>query len=255
MLGCSDIDKSDLTIIDNIQLGQNIKDFYLSADNLGIKKDSFLTQYYYTEKDLREKQMTIFYYSEVFNLTRAKGLPDHYGLYYHTTASGTENVVGLTLLLGHTTTPTLITEKYEMINMTEAYKKKGFYQEVHESLINEYISMFTTKYGPPLTHENIAHNNFYVIENNNIEKYSTPDDDDGRYFTWETDNIKISFFTGIKSYRTYYLKKPQLYSYATNQSTLQKINQYREQCYSFPYINYELKPTVVEKLKLNKPKI
>lgn len=255
MYSCNTIDKKDLVIIDNIQLGQDKDAFYLSADNLGIKKEPFFTKYYYNDEDLKHQQLTQFYYSEVFNLTSSKGLQDHYGLYYHTTAGGTENIVGLTLLLGHTTSPMLISDKYGMVDMTETYKKRGFYQEVHESLIQEYISMFMTKYGAPISDVTTEPNTFYVTENNNVEAYRTPKDDNGRYITWETDEMTISLFSGIKSYRTEYQTQIKSYIYSIDQSSVKTPGQYREQCYSFPYINYHLKSPVIEKLKLDKPKI
>lgn len=255
LFSCNHIETKDLLIIDNVQLGQDQKDFYLSIGNLGIKKEAFLTKFYYSENDLKSQQLKQFYYSEIFNLTNQKGSQDHYGLYYHTTASGTENIIGLTLLLGHTTKPELITEKYELINITDTYKKRGFYQEVHENLIQEYISMFKSKYGTPFVEDTTNLNSFYVIENNNVEKYATSQNNHGHCLYWETDIMKIRFFTGIKSHRTSYLKTPKSYSYSMRQSKIIIPNQYQEQCYSFPYISYELKWPIVEKLKLDKPKI
>jgi hypothetical protein len=255
LFSCNNIETKDLLIIDNVQLGQNVKDFYISIDKLGIKNEPFFTKYFYTEDELKNSTLSQFYYSEVFNLTRSKELQEHYGLYYLTTAGGTENVIGLTLLLGHTTNPKLLSNNYGMIDITDTYKKRGFYQEVYETLIQEYISMFMTKYGEPMSDVTTDPNNFYVTENNNVEKYRTPKSDNGRYILWETDEMTIGFFTGIKSSRTEYHRQFKSYMYSMDQSSVKIPNQSYEQCYSFPYITYQLKRAVVEKLKLDKPKI
>jgi len=252
LIGCNQINKEDLVVVDNLHLGQPIEKFYIECDSLGNKECIYLSKSMLTDEDINLRKIAIkANYTERFNIGRYKGAnKTHTGVFYINTLEGTDNVIKLTILLGNKGKP------YDPGEIIHPDDKDIIYfldQNVNIKMLEDIKDIIITKYGKPkdtLLTNQIA---FYVFEKNEINKYKQTANDIGVMYIWETNALKIKFFTGIKNNKCIYNVEDEIYWQMFEPQN--NLNENEIECTSFPYITYEIKPKLYEKLHLNNVKI
>jgi hypothetical protein len=258
-ISCNNISEEEVTVIDNIVLGQNMTKFNKQMDSLSIHHQNFLTKLYLDNfNDIIDENNHInMYYSNIFNFSEAKSNHnDHLGLLYPITLTGTENNIGLIVLLGHTGKPILssIVEKDTFLQ-----SEKHFGQDTNKNVIDKIKEMYVSKYGNPTSEYESKFNLLYVIEKNQINKY-TDTTRVGKEINWNTKYMNITLFTGVDSYDCTYDIDKRYYTetiWSLGQRVIAKNNIKASEipCYSYAYIKYELNDEAIRKLKLDKTKI
>lgn len=262
-IGCSkkQIDKKNLTIIDEIVLGQSMDSLISSYSKMQEPQNIFYTKFTFNSISELQYNAISAHFTKVFDLSDySNNIINlyHIGILYPTVLIGTNNVIQMDVLLVSTGIPF-------SINPMDVNNAIGnnlcIQQEVNELLISKIIEMYKSKYGEPKTYSNINNYNIYVIENNNIKKYTTGNEE-GQLYIWENKFMKITFFTGNKSYYTTFTRNPAQYNYIISFGG----GGYKKHpeidydhgivsCYSFPYIEYCIKDTIISELGLKSPKI
>jgi len=248
-ISCNNIKRQDLTIVDNLRLGQTVDNFYKQCDSLGIKDYILLSESTLDKnKEFSDYAMRA-NYTERFNVGNFRGNNKHLGIFYLNTLQGTDNIWKTSILLGNIEKPL---DPDHLLNSEEKNNIYYFDQNVNIIMLEDIKNMIIGKYGLPfdtLYEENIL---FYVIEKVNINTYHQLTGDIGVLYIWETDALLIKFFTGISNSKRIFLKGRNeywisMYNLDLSESTVK--------CLAFPYVSYELKPKIIEKLKINKVKI
>jgi hypothetical protein len=146
IIGCNKIQKSDLTIIDKVELGKDKKSFYKQFDSLSINSKLFYTDLIFFYSESLEKSKINIYISQIFNTQQY--LPknestNHYGIYYPVQNSGTENIIGLKILLVHTC-PTMLITGGHFFKISDQSKILGISQNIRIDLIEHIQDMLTS---------------------------------------------------------------------------------------------------------------
>jgi hypothetical protein len=259
VVGCNNIPDEDITIIDNIVLGKPSTNFNKQMDSLLLPHQPFMTKtFFYNYDEILDNYNYInMYYSNIFNFSDERSdHNEHYGLFYPITLTGTNNNMGLIVLLGHTRKPYLSSDVEKNANLTT---EKNIVQDVNENVIDKIEKLYISKYGKPYTDYKSEYNLLYVIENNDIKKY-TDTTRVGREIMWKTEYMNISLFTGLDSYDCTYDKEKRYYTetiwtYGKRIVAKKNLAANEMPSYSFAYIKYELNDLAIEKLKLDKKKI
>lgn len=253
LFSCNNIQHEDLTIIENLQLGQSKDIFFNSLDSLKIPKGVFLTEPTY--KDLGNQQYNCLplYYTEQFNLIEySKETQQHLGLFYPTILSGTNNIFMLNILLGHTNDRDITSDYCNSNYGGEEQTFTRFRQEVNSKLISEILTLYVSKYGVPTDSIKVGDITFFQISKDKICEKEESLDNFGTIYIWETKALRIMFFTGFKSQRSSFITGYNAYTLGGTER-IRASNQIFS--HSFPYISYEIKPKVLKKLQLFQPKI
>ncbi len=259
VVGCNNIPDEDITIIDNIVLGKPMTNFNKQMDSLAIPHQSFITKTFINNyDDILDKYNHInMYYSNILNFSEERSYHnDHFGLYYPITLTGTNNNIGLIVLLGHTRKPYLSSDLEKNANFVT---EKNIVQDVNENVIEKIEKLYISKYGKPFSDNKSEYNLLYIIENNEIKKYSDTTRV-GREILWKTEYMNISLFTGLDSYDCTYNKEERYYtetvlSFGKRIVAKKNLEANEMPSYSFAYIKYELNDLAIEKLKLDNKKI
>jgi hypothetical protein len=252
LFSCENIDKQSLKIIDNVVLGVSQKEFNKSCDSLGIKEAIFETKLFIEKNDNLKDIALKFNYTERFNIGDFCGKNNStIGLFYPIENSGTDNIIGLKLLLANKSKPTINNPNIDSSTKESIY---FIHQDLNENLISDIKNLFITKYGTPKTI--LEQNNFLfqVIQNNEIIDYRQDSINFGTVYRWETEALIINFFTGIHSKKALYNPSTKYYLLPWIDLEKAKTENYIY-CRGFPYIEYRLKNEIIEKLNLNKIKI
>ena len=248
-ISCNNVKRQDLTIVDNLRLGQTVDNFYKECDSLGIKEYILLSENpLYKNMNLADYAIRA-NYTERFNVGNFCGSNKHLGIFYLNTLQGTDNIWKVTILLGN------IEKPYDPDHIINPEQKNDIYhfeQNVNVNMLENIKNLIISKYGLPndtLYGENIS---FEVIKGNMIKKGRQVNEDVGILYKWETNALLISFFTGISNPLCFYRINQGEYW-----STMYGVELIENQikCLAYSYISYELKPEVIKKLNLNKVKI
>jgi len=262
IFGCDNIDKKKLEVIEGVQLGTTYKVYENQLNSLGIQTKLFYSKSSIENIDQLEYNQIRMYVSDIFNLSdyRANDTK-HYTILYPTTASGTDNVIGLSAIVGHTGFPYTINP-----DVFSVLKKSGidlFNQNVSSLFLDEIKKMLNSKYGKPsLDGYESENNNFYVVEGRDVKNFIGNKKRKGRVTAWETEYLKIKLFEGLPSVDAVYKKdgytmvsQPEGKEEEALVTNFYNYNKGQRPCYTYVYIKYELKPNVIKKLKLNIKKI
>jgi hypothetical protein len=249
-LSCNKIKKEDISVIENLTLGKSTDSLYKEMKIKSIPINRFTSSFIVFEKSqiFDDSNYINFYNTNIFN-SFANQNGEHCGLLYPITLSGTNNIFGMTVLLGHTKKPLYLSvaKEYEYMNTS-----KCVIQTINEKLIEDIKKMYSSKYGVPKSDLLSKYNNVFTINNGKVEQYIS-DEINARTIIWETEFMKITFFTGLKNYIKGCYYKPRDKFYLDIEITGEPIDYSNKMdCYAYPFIKYELNEKSVEELKLKK---
>lgn len=251
---CNNINKSDLTVIDKVELGKDIKIFYKQLDSLSINNKLFYTDLIFFDSESLQKSKINIYFSQIFNTQQY--LPknestNHYGIFWPVKNYGTDNVIGLKILLVHTC-PTMLITKGDYYNISEQSKIFGISQNIRIDLIDNIQSMLTTKYGKPTEILKSLKTDLYKFENGNIKTYNSDSLHMGELVTWKTKYLNICLFKGFITYSSVYTSGGYRETYFVDDKIPLKLQDDEIISYSLPYISYTINEETISKLKLDK---
>lgn len=257
LISCQKIDENQLKIIDGIQLGTTYPIYKNNLDSLGIWSETFYTMSLFSTDDLDEvksNQITA-YISDIFDLSDYKNNnTNHYAILYPVKVAGTDNIIELNALIGHTSNA-LMVGSGTVYDLTKEFNIKTFNQNIATSLLKEIKDMLTLKYGAPhLNSYESTNNYFYIIENNRIAKYYGHKDWKGRVTKWETEFLSIELFEGLSSVNAKYSPNGYLAAYWPGEKkVISEFNKEKGEspCVTYVYIKYEIKPDIIKKLGLD----
>ena len=249
-LSCNKIKKDDISVIENLTLGTSIDSLYEEMKIKSIEIDKYTTSLIFTDRSqiLDDNNYINFYNTDIFN-SFANQNDEHFGLLYPNTLSGTNNTIGMIVLLGHTKKPLYLSgaKGYEYMN-----NSKCVLQTINEKLIEDIKEMYSSKYGVPKMDYSSTYNPVYIIKNGKIEQ-NLSNEIDAKRIIWETEYLEITFFTGLKNYFDGYYYKPNEKFYLDIEIAGETIdNSNKMDCYAYPFIKYELNEKAIERLKLKK---
>ena len=254
-VSCTEIKEKNLTVIDNLVLGKKYTEFINQYDSLNIPYTKFYIGFPYLEADdILSNQMTIGY-TKNFNLLPSVVGEQHYGIYNPHKYEGTDNIVELNVLLGHTTNAWTLSPSGKTIDITKETNVKSFTQCIREDLLDKIEAMLIKKYGEP---DNIYHTDitFYYIDKKQTKKHTIRDDYNSKLLVWNTKNLEISFFKGIKTDSSF--SKENGYFVAIDKKQKEEGTELpldHIQAYEYSYLLYRLNDKTITSLELDKPNI
>lgn len=249
IFSCNSIKKEDISVIENLTLGTSTDSLYKQMKAKSIPVDKFTTSYLIVSLNQFEDESNYlnFPYTNLFN-SFANQSQEHFGLLHPITLSGTNNVIGIVVLLGHTKEPVLLgnTSQYKYLNTSKFIK-----QSVNKKLIEQITDMYTSKYGVPKNEYSSEYHDVYKITDGKIKEFSS-DNIEGKTIVWETEYLEITFFTGFKNYfEGCYYKPIDKFYLDINFTNVPVDYNNRMDCYAYSFIQYKLKENAIKQLKLN----
>lgn len=265
LLSCSSVDKKELKVIDDVQIGISVNEYDNLLTSLNIERANFLSSIVFMVDKVSSHSLNL-PYTQNFDFSDFRSENNrHLGLFYPSTIAGTDNITSLAVILVHTEKPFFVFPKeVEPENIDD--DNTSISQNISIRLVDAIERMYISKYGNAKdTITKAMFMNLYKIQGNDIKSYKPPDYD-GIYqeIVWETKYLKIKLFKGIQCTEEKYDTKTNQYKYSVgaNADGILEMNKIvidwdngETMCVSYPYIEYELKPEVIEKLKLDKKKI
>ena len=264
IFGCNTIDKKELKIIDDVQLGTNVKEYDSLLTTLNIEKENFLTKIFFMNYNFSSNTIT-FPYTKNFDLSNYKSSRNkHLGLFYPATLAGTETITSLSVILVHTENPIFILPVE--IEPQDVSEYTSISQHVSTDLIDAIEDMYNSKYGKAKdTITEPMFIRYFQIQGDGIKAYNPPDIKDFfQVLVWETKYLKIELLKGIPSTEEKFDKKENRYRYqiglnAQGRPEVKNIEvDYQNgetMCSAYSFIHYEIKPEIITKLKIDKKKI
>jgi hypothetical protein len=166
--------------------------------------------------------------------------------------SGTDNYIGLRVLLCHTTRPTI--GFYSIL--PENYLSE--HQNINEEIIEEIKILYINKYGTPNMIDS-AYSYINVLKDGKFKLYHDMERK-GTMYVWLNKYLTVKLFTGLKSYDCKYDLENKGYSCITylDPSNPMKViipKSGEMQCLSYPFIEYKLTDTAIKELNINYIKI
>ena len=264
--GCNDsVDKNELKIIDNVQLGTDVNEYLNSLSNLNVEKQYFLSEVFFSDYNLNQNIIP-FPYTKQLDLGHFKSSQNsHLGLFYPQYLEGTDNIIAFSVILVHTEKPLFFLSKgIEPRRVSDKYISIS--QHVSSDFIDAVENMYISKYGKArdTTTEPMSMIS-YKIQGQEIKAYSIPEIKDSlQEIIWETKYLTVRLFKGISSSEEKFDKKDHRYYYriGTNAKGLAEVKDIKvdysngeTMCRTYSFIHYRLKQEVISKLKLDKKKI
>lgn len=245
--------KEKLTIIDDLVLGDTKEDFAHQLERLKIPHRTFFTKWMCLNEQDAISNIIDLHYTNLFNFSEYIDKPnsiEHLGLFYPTSRNN-QNITGLIILLGHTSIPAVPDI------LKDTTKILFFRQDVNKDIMEKIKDMYKVKYGKPEYYiDTTAIKTFYRLNEKTIID-GTCTDINAYKLIWATDYFTISFFSGcdlgayyVSSGRKYSESSNKLYSNPSPQPIDPTLNPM--QCFSVPYIKYELTDKAIKELKLDK---
>ncbi len=260
IFGCNRIDRKNLEIIEGIQLGTTYKMYKKQLDSLGIQTKSFYTKSIFTDIDEIEYNQIGAHISDIFNLSDFRNShTNHYAILYPTTLTGTDNVIGLNVIIGHTGSSLLL--KDGLYDLTKEYGKSAFNQNISTSLLEQIKNMLSSKYGEPkLEGYESKYNNFYAIQGKEIKEFIGDENRKGKRTEWETENLKIELFEGLSSVDAKYSQNGYEMVIQPGGKENDLVTGFdwekgERPCVTYVYIKYDLKSETIKTLGLNDKKL
>lgn len=252
----SNIKNNEKTIIEGLKLGTTTDNLYHQMDSLKLDNKIFYSTQIATDSEELENSKFRIYYTKLFNDPEyVRENRSHLGLFYPTHLSGTDNVVSLNVLLGHTG-PAKLFSKLGISDLTEENGIQAFDQTMTQSQIEDIQFMLTEKYGKPKDTLRFDFLSFFVIERNKINSYKCDTSNIGEMLIWENDYFDIKFFKGIISPNRGYNSKSKTYMIYFDDNPFREVDYQNGErlCMSYAYINYELNYKAINGLKLRETK-
>lgn len=257
---CNKIDKKELEVIEGIRLGTTFQDYQSQLDSLNIEMESFYTQSIFFEAERLQSDEIREYVSDIFNLSQyGDSETKHYAILVPATLTGTDNVIGLNVIIGHTRNALLF--QNDSYDITSGNGISSFNQNISGSLLKKIKEMFISKYGNPvLKGSGSKYNEFYVIEGKDFKKYKGDNNWNGKITEWETDHLQIKLFEGLPSVDAKYSRNGYEIVVQPSGKEDEIISEFNskngeEQCFTYAYIKYDLKTPTVQKLHLNEKQL
>lgn len=255
IVSCNNIPKEKLTIIDNFVLGHSSVSLSKQMDSLSIQHKRFCTKMVLGEFNelLNDNNFINMYYTNTFNLSSYRGrFNENLGLLYPITLTGTQNTMGMIVILGHTAQPWFLGSAK---NYENTFTEKLFNQDINANLIDDIKNLYISKYGQPTDTFSMSSHRFYFIKGNQIFENGDPDRE-GLDIKWETEYYTINFFTGLPSYDSKFNSSEKSYQdelYLAGPRYPTQIDRFKNEvkCYSYCYIKYELNAKAIKALKLD----
>jgi hypothetical protein len=254
---CNEIDKKELTVIEDIVLGSDYKFFTNQLDSLNIKNMIFYSESYFSGYEEIPNYQFKAYLTELFDLAKF-GNQDlhHLGLFYPITLEGNNNVIGLNVIIGHTEPAFIINKTYGITNLSQEYNIFRFSQTITYSMLFEIKLMLISKYGQP-KYENSNASDFisYYIKGKQIEEFTGDEKTTGTLCKWETEHLVIELFEGLPSRNVKFT--PDGYIVVKDRKMLlpEDLKEGESFCQSYVCITYKIKSETLEKLKLDVSKL
>lgn len=257
LFSCKDeIPKEKISVIDNFVLGQLSTNLSKQMDSLSIPHKKFCTKMQFSEFNemLDDKNFINMYYTNTFNLSNYRSsLNENLGLLYPMTLTGSQNIIGMIVILGHTAEPWLFGSAK---NFEKSFSEKVFRQDINAKLMADIKNLYISKYGQPTDTFSMPSHGFYFILDNQIIQNGDPNRE-GLDIKWETECYTITFFTGLPSYNSTYSLPNRTYQDVIvlgGQNFIQQpdLSKNEVQDFSYSYILYQLNDKTIKKLKLDK---
>ena len=257
LLSCKNqIPKEKITTIDNFVLGQSSANLLKQMDSLSIPHKRFCTKMILREYNelLDDNNFINMYYTNTFNLSNYRSrFHENLGLLYPMTLTGTQNIIGLIVILGHTSQPWFL--GYAK-NFEKSFSEKYFNQDINAELIEDIKNLYISKYGQPTDTFSMTSHRFYYIQGNQIITNGDPDRR-GLDIKWKTEYYTVTFFTGLPSYDSNYNLSDRTYGDAIHLAGPNYIMhadplKNEVQDFSYCYILYQLNDKAIKELKLDK---
>jgi hypothetical protein len=261
-ISCDGINQKDISIIENIRLGQEVNSFYKQLDSLGIKKilyynviapryqnSSFSEDYYFPAYT-----SLLFDFSEFNNRNERLSHPSPL---IPVTHQGTKKVIGTIVLLGHTNKPWLF---FVPDHLKDIYSRNDhFRQDINELAFSKILKSYENKYGKPDKVDTSMFNEYFIIKGNSIDK-GYDETKESITYHWKTKYIDIKLFKGFNlnaiyshEFKRYKESTNLLYSNPSGSSANPLEGQF--ECVSLPYIMYSLNEKAIKKLGIDKMKL
>jgi|GEM_PF-3234716 len=257
LFGCNNINPEDITIIDGVRPGMELSAFNSQLDSLKINQQIFYSKSMVTNVEEIYNSRMKFYRTDIFNSSKySSPITQHYGMYYPISIEGTNNIVGLNILLVHTENALVITQS-GMFNVTKETQIPALSQDISSGQIEDIARLLSEKYGKPIDTIHFYLNKFYVMEGMEMKTYNCDTTNIGDVLIWKTKYLNIRFFKGISSpYSTYNVNDRTYFTYFdSNPFRVMSYQKGEAPCKSYAYISYELNNDAIKKLGLNKPKL
>jgi len=124
---CSKFDKSKITIVDNIVLGQSESDFNKSLDSLNLKEEIFYTETAFLDYESSLTSKVKARSTKQFDYANLKNIRyNHIGILYPVT-NESFNVTELNVLLVHTS-PAILVSNSGITDLTKSSEIYGYVQ-------------------------------------------------------------------------------------------------------------------------------
>lgn len=262
--GCNNIDKKELKIIDDIQLGTSVSEYDSSLAKLNIERESFLTKVFFMNYNFSSNTLN-FPYTKNFDFSNySSSRNKHLGLFYPATLAGTETITSLSVILVHTENPLFVLPNE--IEPQDVSEYTSISQHISDGVIDAIENMYNSKYGKAKdTITEPMFIRYFQIQGDGIKAYNPPDIKNFfQVLVWETKYLKIELFKGIPSTEEKFDKKENRYRYQIGMNaqgrpevkTIEVDYQNGEtMCRAYSFIHYEIKPEIITKLKIDKKKI
>lgn len=254
---CNLPEPKDLTVIDGLQLGTTLDKFYTTLDSLKIQKREFYTKVVFSDIGELNSNKITGYVTTIFNSNKySSASTQHYGLYWPAINTGTQNVIGLQVLLSHTDNAAII-NKEGIVHLTRENHIPAISQEISYNLDFDIPNMLSKKYGKPFEKKRYIPANFYVLEGSQIKEYAGDSTNKGDLTIWKTKYFDIKYFEGLLSRKRTFNNKTNSYMYYFQNDAADHVDleNGEEPCYAYCYISYVLNKETIKKLSLDKPKL
>lgn len=246
IISCNKLNKMDLKVIEDIQLGTKMEGYQKNLDSLNIKKGSFYTiPLLESVEELREYSIGI-PYTEIFDFKEFHHNKNNfhiYGLLLPQIERENNLVVGLNVCLGHTSNALGI-QNNNIFDVTKKTRIQTFTQNVPTNFLEKLEIILNNKYGDASVRD-IEDISFFLIDGNQInsKNHSTKK---GKKTIWETKYFRIILFKGFEDKMITYDIFDKNYEFSNQDIEHLGATEFYTQ--KFPYLRYELKEEVVQEL-------
>jgi len=247
--------KREIKVIENIELGIPTDAFFKQMDSLNLHSEVFFSKPFFISEDDLNNYIIKFYVTDIFDFkeSSANG-SQNLGIIYPEKYQGSDYVIGLYILMGHTDRANLISDA-GFSNLTNYYGIRAFVQDIDIFLLEQIEIMLTEKYGTPIEKDyKSIFNPVLVIDKNEIKIYSGTEINMATITEWENEYVRVILNKGLESYNIF---TPAGYTYTIYGEEIPSIDYTKGErpMRSYVYIKYEIKPDIIEKMGYNKTKL
>lgn len=254
----SNIPNYKFETIEKIRLGLSKEKFISEMKLLRIKNQDFSTNLIlsnpWLNEDQKEKNIINSYYTQKFNFDEFNIIPkliEHPAL-IHTESIDNKTISSIILLLGHTG---------EAAGLTKEDSLKGkvlyFRQDINQDLFFKIVDLYVHKYGQPeMLKDSTKQIKYYKLYKKNVIPENTKSYNNF-ILKWKTEFFNIEIFPGFNN-NAFFIPN-EWYSTSSNWEYSnpggEQLEHNQKQCFTFPFIKYELNEKALKMLVINKLKI